>query len=327
MKDYVIKDELFSELMKGTAELFLSERRRELRLPRDDGKALYFVCYDAENAVGTVIISHGFTETAEKYPEVIYYFLIHRYNVCLPEHCGHGRSYRLVDDLSLVHIDSYERYVYDLLAAADVAKKEHPGLPLYVYGHSMGGGVAAAALSVKPELFERAVLSSPMIRPLTGDIPWSMAKLLANILCLTGKSEQYVPGGHAFDGNERFEDSAATSRERFEYYQTKRCAEPLFQMSAASCGWLKETAKLNHYLMKHGWKRIKTPLLIFRAQDDGFVSGTEQVRFAEKVSGAGKASVTLKCTAGSRHEIFNSEWQVLENYWQQVFSFLCESDS
>ena len=322
MEDFVIKEAAFTEFMEDTVEPLLAGRRKELRITREAGKALYCACYDADDPRGTVIISHGFTETAEKYLEPIYYFVKHGYNVYQPEHCGHGRSYRLVEDMSLVHVDRYERYVSDLLAAAEAAKQTYPQLPLFLFGHSMGGGIAAAALSLQPELFVGAVLSSPMICPLTGTTPWPVAKLLAKLLCRMGKAKQYVPGGHAYDGKESFEDSASTSRERFAYYQKKRNAEPLFQMNAASCGWLNETARLNRYLMNKGWKLIQTPTLIFQAQNDTFVSAAAQDRFVGKVKAAGNAAVKKLCVDGTKHEIYNSGDQVLQNYWKEILTFL-----
>ena len=321
MEDCIISDRGFAEFMDETVAPYLAQRRKEFRIPREAGNSLYCARYDADDAKGVVIISHGFTETAEKYLELIYYFLKHRYRVYQPEHCGHGRSYRLVEDLSLVHVDRYDRYVQDLLAAADVARREHPELPLFLYAHSMGGGIGAAALSAQPEWFEKAVLSSPMIRPLTAGVPWPMAKLLANVLCQMGRAKQYVPGGHPFDGKEPFEDSASINRERFEYYLKKRSAEPLYQMTAASCGWLNQAARLNHFLMHEGWKRMKAPVLLFQAQDDAFVSASEQERLAEKVNGAGKTSIRIKRVAGTKHEIFNSGEQVLADYWKQIFDF------
>ena len=166
------------------------------------------------------------------------------------------------------------------------------------------------------------MLSSPMIRPLTGTTPWPVARLLAKLLCRMGKAKQYVPDGHAYDGEESFEDSASTSRERFAYYQKKRSAQPLFQMNEASCGWLNETARLNRYLMDEGWKRIQTPFIIFQAQDDTFVSSAEQDRFAEKINVAGKVSVRKLRVDGTRHEIYNSEDRVLLNYWEVILTFL-----
>ena len=105
----------------------------------------------------------------------------------IPEHCGHGRSYRLVEDPSLVHVDSYKRYVADLLFVARTAKKEHKNLKLYLFGHSMGGGIAAAAVAAKPKLFERLVLSSPMIRPLSGKVPWHDARTMRQLFVKQGR--------------------------------------------------------------------------------------------------------------------------------------------
>ena len=301
MQDYILRDETYASVMAETVEPYLAQRRKEFRIPRGAGNELYCVHYDAGDARGVVVISHGFTETAEKYLENIYYFVNQGYHVYHPEHCGHGRSYRLVDDPSLVHVDRYARYVEDLLAVADVAKREHPQLPLFLYAHSMGGGIGAAALAAQPELFQRAILSSPMIRPLTAGVPWPLAKLTAAMLCIAGKDKAYVPGSHAFDGNERFEDSASINRERYEYYQRKRNAEPLYQMNAASCGWLNEAAKLNRHLMHKGFKRIQTPTLLFQAQDDAFVSAQEQERFVEKVNRAGRTQMKAVSVPGTRH--------------------------
>ncbi len=322
-KNFVLSEEKYFEEMRQRVLPYLVQRRKELWLEREPGKRQYCVRYLADEPVGTVVISHGFTETAEKYQEVVWYFLTHGYHVYVPEHCGHGYSYRLVEgDLSLVHVDHYERYVADLLAVAERAAKEQKGLPLFLYAHSMGGGVGAAVLSRQPELFARAVLSSPMIRPLTAGVPWPLAKLLAGALCGIGRADRYVPGGHAFDGKETFEDSASTCRERFEFYQKRRNEEPLYQMSAASCGWLHEAARLNRYLQTDGWRRVGTPLLIFQAEDDSFVWGSEQERFAEKVNRNGRTSARLVRVPETKHEIFNSSSNVLEQYWQEIFEFI-----
>ena len=324
-KSFVLSEETYFEEMWQTVLPYLAQRKKELWLEREPGKRQYCVRYLADEAKGTVIVSHGFTKTAEKYQEAVWYFLKHGYNVYVPEHCGHGHSYRLTEgDLSLVHVDHYERYVADLLAVAERAAKEQKDLPLFLYAHSMGGGVGAAALSRQPGLFSRAVLSSPMIRPLTAGVPWSAASLLAGILCRIGRSKQYVPGGHAFDGQETFEDSASTCRERFSFYQKRRNEEPLYQVSVASCGWLHEAARLNRYLQSEGWKRIETPTLIFQAEDDTFVSGKEQERFAEKLNRKGKTSAKLVRMPGTRHEIYNSASSVLERYWEEIFAFFSE---
>lgn len=324
-KHYVLDEGTYFEKMQQEVLPYLAQRKKELWLEREPGKRQYCIRYLADEAVGTVVVVHGFTETAEKYQEVVWYFLSHGYNVYVPEHCGHGYSYRLVEgDLSLVHVDHYERYVADLLAVAERAAKEQKGLPLFLYAHSMGGGVGAAALSRQPKLFARAVLTSPMIRPITSGVPWPAAKLLAGLLCRVGRADKYVPGGHPFDGKETFEGSPSTCRERYDFYQKRREEEPIYQMSSPSCGWLHEAARLNRYLQSDGWKRIETPFLLFQAEDDSFVWGSEQERFVEKVNRSGKTSAKLVHVPETKHEIFNSASSVLEPYWEEILAFFSE---
>ncbi len=335
MFDAILREEDYERTMTDVVAPYLEKRRRICYLDRGEGRKLYCAAYRADDAAGTVVVSHGFTETEEKYQEIIYYFLKNHYHVYMHDHCGHGRSYRLAEDLCLVHVDSFGRYVRDLLAVARLAKKENPDLPLYLYGHSMGGGVAAAALAAssgfagtqeKPAgsspLFQKAVLTSPMIRPLTKGLPWHVAAGLADLLCRMGRSGEYVPGGHPFDGKETFEASPSMNRERYDYYQKKREREPLFQMTAPSCGWLLGAAKLNVYLQSTAWKKIRTPILLFQAEKDTFVVNREQERFVRKINEAGRTEARIVKVPETKHEIFNSSTKVLEGYWKEIFRFL-----
>lgn len=92
---------------------------------------------------GAIVISHGFTEFATKYSEMIWYFLLAGYSVCFFEHRGHGRSVRDIDNPSLVWIDDWHRYVADLNKFAfDVGREYAGGRPLFLYSHSMGAALA-----------------------------------------------------------------------------------------------------------------------------------------------------------------------------------------
>ncbi len=322
MQAMVIKEENYFEFMENTAVPYLLERKTEHSLESRDGeKKLFYVKYMADAPKGVVVISHGFTETAEKYQEIIYYFLKEQYHVYISEHCGHGNSYRMSEDLSLVHVDSFKRYINDILTVANIAKKENKELPMFLYAHSMGGGVAAALLSKEKKLFKKAVLSSPMIRPQTGNVPWHAAKMVAVFFCRTGKSKEYVLGGHPFDGKETFEDSASSCFERFEFYQRRRNSEVLYQMSSPSYGWLRAAAELEKYLLKEAWQRIETPIIVFQAENDAFVCPEQQSQFVLKINRAGNTQAELIKVPGTKHEIFNSSSEVLEGYWEKIFSF------
>ena len=185
MEKVIIQDQDFKEKMKNLVEPYLAVRKSELWPERETGRKIHCMRYRTDNPIGVVMISHGYTETAEKYKEIIYYFLKAGYHVYMPEHCGHGYSYRLTEDLSLVYVDSYKRYVEDFLFVSRIAKEENSNLPMFLYGHSMCGGIAAAAAAQSNDLFHKVVLSSPMIRPLTGKVPWRTSRLIAGTKFLT----------------------------------------------------------------------------------------------------------------------------------------------
>lgn len=324
MKEWILPETGYAEMMRTVVEPYLARRETSGYCERETGNRIFYTRYLADEPRGVAVISHGFTETVEKYKENIYYFLKAGYHVYMPEHCGHGRSYRMkgmTEELSLVHIDHYRRYVDDLLFVSRIAAREFLELPVYLYGHSMGGGIAAAAAAQAPDLFRKTVLSSPMIRPLCGSIPWPVASLAVKILCVAGKKDKYVIIHHPYEGKERFEDSSSVSKARFDYYQEKRRREPLFQMCAASYGWFREAVRLNRYLQKKAWKRISCPVLLFQAERETLVSKKEQERFIRKMYRRGKRDVKLIRVPGSKHEIFNSGERLLEVYWKKVFNF------
>ncbi len=317
----IISEENYMEIMEKEVEPDLNRRKSTGYLKRKDGQKIYCEFYDCDNAKGIVLISHGFTETAEKFEEVIWKFANSGYNVCIIDHCGHGRSYRLVDDPCLVHVDRFERYVKDLYMAAEAASKRWKGLPRYLWAHSMGGGIGAALMCCRPNLFDKVILTSPMIRPLTDGIPWKASMVISGGLCKLGRGKTYVAGQHPYHDDETFESSAATCRPRFDFYNEKRRAEPLFQMSGASYGWLHETGRLNSYLMNRGYKSVKCPVIIFQAENETFVSNDEQERFARKVR-MQRVDIRIIPVPGSKHEIYSSTDDVLEKYWKEIFNFL-----
>ena len=96
--------------MNDEIEPYLATHRQEGYIPgaedhlhrKDTGIVgkIHVQRYLAEKPKGVIIISHGFTEAAPKYDEMIYYFLKAGYHVYMPEHMGHGQSYRLTADSS-----------------------------------------------------------------------------------------------------------------------------------------------------------------------------------------------------------------------------------
>lgn len=286
--------------------------------PEDGQEKLYFESYRREDAKGVIVILHGFTESAEKYLEMIYYFLQAGYQVYSMDLRGHGRSRREEGDLSLVHIGHYQHYLADLeYMIENVMRDEDRALPMHLYGHSMGGGIGAAFMEWRPEVFRSAVLSSPMIKPLTGGITIGIARGIAEIQVILGRGRCYVPGHHAFRGDETFEDSASTSAERYAYYARKRQQEKLFQTNGASYSWLREAARMSKYILKRkNCRKIVGRVLVFQAEQETYVDKAAQELFVSRVRGA-----RLVPVAGTKHEIYRSDDGHMRGYVEEVLGF------
>lgn len=317
----LLTEQVYTQAMNEIVEPYLNAHGASFFLCREADRAIHVLLYRTKKPPrGTILVSHGFTENIEKYKEFIYYLLQSGYHVCFPEHCGHGHSYRLTDDSSLVHIDSWQRYIADLLFTARRVKHALLQLPLYLYGHSMGGGIAAAAAAADPTLFAKVILSSPMIRPLTSPVPYLSAKRIAAHFCRSGRSNRYVAGQKPYGKPEYFEKSCGTSRGRFDLYQKKREKDLLLQLSAPSYGWLHAAVELNRYLQYRGYRQIQIPVLLFQAHDERLVSKKEQDRFIRKLRRRG-VDASLIRVPGTKHEIINSNALVMRTYLKRLTAF------
>ena len=175
----LVRSENYAGTMDQVVLPWLYRRRRDFSLPGAQGKPLPVSCYAAEAPRGTVLLVHGFTENGEKYAELIHSLLKNRLSAVIWDQRGHGRAWRdpEIDDLSLTHVDDFEAYVEDMATVCDRVMGEMPG-PWYLFGHSMGGAVAALYLERRPGAFERAVLCAPMIAPNLMGIPRGVVRAL-----------------------------------------------------------------------------------------------------------------------------------------------------
>ena len=105
-----------------------------------------------------VLLTHGFGEHAGRYEHVADALVTTGATVYAPDHRGHGRS-----DGEMGLVDDTEAMVDDAHAVAERARAEHPGLPLVVVGHSMGGVIAARFVQLHPGEASALVLSGPVV--------------------------------------------------------------------------------------------------------------------------------------------------------------------
>ena len=91
----LLDEKNFSEEIRDYVESCFDAWGRESYYTREIGKKIFCLSLHKKEAKGIILISHGFCESAEKYKELAWYFYQAGFTVYIPEHCGHGRSYRL----------------------------------------------------------------------------------------------------------------------------------------------------------------------------------------------------------------------------------------
>lgn len=318
-KDYFISEKNFEDSMNTLAVPYLSERATDEYFESDDGKKIHYVFYKADNARGNMIISHGFTESGEKFLEMTYYFLRMNLNVFVPDHRGHGYSYRINDNPQVVHINRFEQYVTDLnMLIREAVKKTDAALPLYLYAHSMGGAIAVQHLQTYPGVFSKAVLSAPMIKARTAGVPEAVADFAAKLFILLGKEKEKVVGYKPFNPLRTYEESHDTSKARFDFYQKKRVANEKYQTSSPSYRWVSEAVKVSKLnLDDKRNKRITADVLLCQPEEDSSVISEYEDIFIEKVP-HGKLVRFKNC----RHEIYMSVDDTVKEYLDTIESFL-----
>ena len=286
---------------------------------RGDAGRLYYETYRPENAHGAIVISHGFCESIEKYKEVIYYFTMMGFQVYLADQRGHGRSLRDTSHPNMVHIEHFEDYIETLHQfITSIVKPKAGSLPLYLYAHSMGGGIGALYLETYPDTFQKAIHTSPMLAISMGSVSAFLAKILGYVMIRLGKGESYAPGQHAFIPGEKWEESGSSCEERFHYYQRKKESTPLFQNSGYSYSWAYQSlCACSRMVQKRNCAKITVPVLVFQSENDTFVKASAIKQFA-----ANTPSAKLVPINDSRHEIYNSHQEVLIPYYQEIFHFL-----
>ena len=311
----LIDESRYDEQMRATVlpalaacceEGWMEPARAEDLPELDHPGSLHYLCYDAakfddlREDGATATFRGAVTENARKYSELIWYFLLDGYSVCVLEHRGHGFSARDVDDPSVVWIDDWRRYVADLAKFTEIVASQYAGgRPMALYG-----------------------LSCPMIAPVTAGIPNAVAGAAAGAACRMGFGKSRVAGQKRFDGTLDMGPYRGASEARVRWYHKQRCETPEHRTNAASYQWVREALRLSRAILDpQACARIETPIQLFQAGRDVWVRNEPEELFVRRVREGG-GQVRFERFPDSVHEIFSMPNPVLKDYYGRIFAFL-----
>lgn len=113
-----------------------------------DGLAIYAIDWPVNEAKAVIALVHGLGEHAHRYEHLVRFFHQHQIAVIAYDRRGHGQSAGRKG-----HTPKYGAFLEEIDQLLVETKKRYAELPVFLYGHSMGGNlVLTYALQYQPAI-------------------------------------------------------------------------------------------------------------------------------------------------------------------------------
>jgi acylglycerol lipase len=243
-----------------------------------------------DNTRAVIVLIHGLGEHIQRYAYWAELFKKEGIGFAGVDLPGHGRS-----EGRRGNIKSYTQLeeMIDILLSS--CRKTFPGVPLFLYGHSLGGNIVLDYLLHKNPKVKGAIVTSPFLR--LAFEPPKFKLILASIM------KNLVPGLIQPSGLNP--DHLSHDKTVVEKY----ISDPLVhgKISVSLFNGMMVSAK---YSLAHA-SELKVPILLLHGSDDLIVSPEGSREFAAKTDLA-----DLKIWEGGYHELHN------EPFKDEVFTYI-----
>ena len=245
-----------------------------------DGLELYARGWKPEAPKAVVVLVHGHGEHVNRYNHVADAFTKAGYAMQGFDLRGHGQSAG-----QRGHTPNYESLMNDITDFIGDAQRRYPGLPVFLYGHSMGGNQAINYVLRSPQGLKGVIATGPWLR-LAFDPP--AAQVIAAKLLNSIASSFSMANG-----------LSQTSLSRDPEVVSKYAADPLMhdKISPRLYTGIYESGL---WALEHA-AELKIPMLLMHGSGDKITSAPASQEFAQKAGNL----VTLRIWDGFYHEIHN----------------------
>jgi alpha-beta hydrolase superfamily lysophospholipase len=126
-----------------------------------------------------IVMVHGLGEHSGRYEHVAEAFTQAGYSLTAFDLRGHGKSEGIRG-----HAPSYAAIMEDITHNVDLAKEHFPGLPVFIYGHSLGGNLTLYYCLTQNPQIKGAIVTSPGLATAAPVPPVKLAlgKLMYNLM-------------------------------------------------------------------------------------------------------------------------------------------------
>ncbi|WP_181186079.1 alpha/beta hydrolase [Alkalicoccus urumqiensis] len=289
--------------------LFRPDSRRRKRMqevPRtgaenwDIGTGVAGYVWRAEKPRAALLLTHGWGDYAERY--------VYQNNRLIPKLVERGISVYAFDLWGCGRSPgaggavSVRDSVKDHLAAR--TKLETEGLPLFFYGHSLGGLITAASLLRRPSRAAGAILASPALLYRVGWKKRLAARVLGWLI-----PTFYLPQNQTPEDVSRSLTAVPEERRKLE-------ADPLLHDRGLSWVTASDGANVTHESWKK-YEQIQTPMLLLHGTADSATTPSGSRKLLEQL---GTSDKTIHLVSGGRHSLLDDKDR--ENTTERMLEWL-----
>jgi alpha-beta hydrolase superfamily lysophospholipase len=279
-------------------------RRLETQVELSDAGYRYRRSWLPPEPTRAMILVHGYAEHTGRYDEMAMYFAARGFAVHAYDQAGHGRTRG-----PRGHVDRYDRLLDELDRFIDLVRLDHPGLPLTVVGHSMGGLVTAATAAFRGPDVDRFVLSGALLQVGGEGGPGWRDRLRAGLASLLAPLGPRVGLSVGLDATGLSRDPEVVRR----YEEDPLVKDRMSARFAAGMLAMVEAVSAAS-------DRVAAPMLLLHGAEDRMCPPEGSRRFHAGLSPKIAAASDLKIYPELRHEIFQEPERVL--VWQDLLDWL-----
>jgi alpha-beta hydrolase superfamily lysophospholipase len=278
-----------------------------------DGARIHVVRWapDDEGAVTRVMhVAHGMAEHSGRYARLAERLVSAGFVVYANDHRGHGKTASREDRGHLGDGDGWAKCLADLRSMIARERREHPGLPFVLFGHSMGSFMVQELLSEVSSELDAAVLSGSNGKP-TALAAAGRLVARAERLRLGPRGHSNVLAGLSFDA---FNKKFAPNRTAFDWLSRDPAevdayvADELCGFPCSTTTWILVLDALARIARPELQMRVRKdlPVYVFSGARDPANDETRGVQqLIEAYGRAGLTRVTHRFYEGARHETLN----------------------
>lgn len=282
------------------------------------GVTIHYQRFDQDCNGTAIIVLPGWSEPYLKYAEVIYDLRRKQYCVYAMDHRGQGLSARVVDNPQLGHVDDFSQYVRDLARFYQlVVAPQKPGKTVLL-SHSMGGLIAAWYAAQQPQDIDGIVMIAPMLEVNTGAWPQWLAYSIVSVLDWLGFGESFVIGQGPWEEKPFAENRLTHSAVRYRFGVDLFRQNQALVVGGVSNRWLKTSMEYGDRVMRAA-PEINTSILLFEAEQDGFVMHEPQRRFCRLAPRCERVYIP-----GSKHELLMETDTIRDAVFTRIYKFIGE---